>query len=206
MSTRMTYQQLIAYAAEELSGSQALEVEAHLVCDPAAAETVARYRAAFTAMQGDDGVEPSPPSVARAKGIFDPRHFASNEPGLAETVVGAIARLIFDSRTLPAPVGLRGQATGFQRTYELSESPVAELDLHGAIDDDNGWRLVGQLASRDPIGAVRVELCRPAGATPIQTVDADERGTFVLHVAPGTYDLRLRTSAGVTVVRDLRMA
>ncbi len=205
-NTRVTYQQLIAFAAGDLSAARSAEVEAHLARDASAAETVARYRTARSTMQGDDGADPPTEAMARAKGIYEPTRFAQPRPGLIEAAMGAVAQLVFDSRAETA-MGLRGQATSFQLTYELSSEPPAELDLHAEIDDDagEGWRLVGQVATREPLGSLRVELCRAGGDGPVNTVEGDDRGTFILHAGSGVYDLRLHTPQGVTVVQDLRL-
>ncbi len=203
---RVTYQQLIAYAAGELPDTEVAQVEAHLARDPSAAETVARFRMARATIQGDDGTDPPPETVIRARGIYDLQSSAGPSPSLAEAVVQAIARLVFDSRAEPALAGLRGQATSFQLTYELFDDAEMELDLHAELDDEaDRWRLVGQIAAREPVGSLRVELCRTGSGSVVQAVEGDERGTFVLRVARGAYDLRLHTRTGVVVVPDIRM-
>ena len=205
----ITKQRLIAYAAGELPEPQAAEVEAFLARDPEAARTVALCRMAQAAIGGDDGVDPPPEVVARAKAVFEPQ---PHGPGPVEAVVRTIARLIFDSRAQPAYAGLRGAATAFQMTYELSGVPAcpgAELDLQAQLTDgeDEGrpWRLLGQVASPQLIGSLRVDVCRAGSLAPIQTVEGDRRGGFVVLLPPGTYDLHLRLAGGVSVVPDIRI-
>jgi anti-sigma factor RsiW len=205
---RIPYSQLIAFAAGELADDEARQVEAALAGNPDAAETVARYRMAHATLQSDDGVDPTPEAVARAKAIFKARREPAGEPGLADRVGQLIARLIFDSRAEPALAGVRGAVTGFQLAYEMPESG-AQLDLQADVDeggaDTRRWRLVGQVSSAETMPPPRVALCRAGSLTPICTVDADERGVFVVRTEPGTYDLHIHLPGGVTTVPDIRM-
>lgn len=204
---RASYQQLIAYAAgDEVVGLDREAVEAHLARHLEAAETVSHYRMARSILQADDGVDPPAEVVARAKRVFDPGRFQASRRGLTKQGGQLVAKLIFDSRAGPAPAGLRGQATGFQQTYELADA-TAELDLLAEAaetdGDTKGWRLIGQLTSPK---RVRVELCRAGSLTPIRTIDTDQRGVFVLRTEPGTFDLRIHLPGGVTVVSDIRIS
>ncbi len=206
---RVSYKQLIAFAAGELADEEARQVEAHLAGHPEAVETVARYRMAHWTLQADDGVDPPPEAVARAKAVFEPGREPAGEPSLGERIGELVARLIYDSRAEPALAGVRGAVTGFQLAYELPESE-AQLDLQADVDEDGAdtrrWRLVGQISSQQPLPPPQVALCRAGSLTPVRTVDADERGVFVVRIEPGTYDLRLHLPGGVNVVPDIRMA
>ncbi|MHC4100930.1 MAG: anti-sigma factor family protein [Planctomycetota bacterium] len=205
---RIPYSQLIAFAAGELADEQAAQVEASLARHPEAVETVARYQMAQTTLQADDGADPPPEAVARAKAIFEARRDSAGEPSLGDRVGQLIARLIYDSRAEPALAGVRGAVTGFQLAYEMPESG-AQLDLQADVDeggaDTRRWRLVGQVSSPEALPAPRVTLCRAGSLTPICTVDADERGVFVVRTEPGTYDLHIHLPGGVTTVPDIRM-
>ncbi|MHC4219574.1 MAG: anti-sigma factor family protein [Planctomycetota bacterium] len=198
---------MIAFAAGELADGEARQVEAWLASHPDAAETVARYRMARTTLQTDNGADPPPESVARAKAIFEPRTAAA--PSLADRVEQLIATLIYDSRVKPALAGVRGAVTGFQLGYELPESE-AQLDLQADVDEDGAdtrrWRLVGQISSANPLPPAKVTLCRPGSLTPVHTVHSDERGVFVVKIEPGTFDLHVQLPGGLHVVPDIRMA
>ncbi len=202
----MDYDTLISYAAGELAGHEAAEVEAWLARDPAAARTVARYRLAQVSLRQDES--PSPEAAAQAKAIFDRARPARS--GFSEQLAQLVARLIFDSRAEPALAGLRGRGSSFQLTYDLSseaaEEESPELDLQAEpVPQAQSWRVVGQVAGCDQVEAMRVDLCRAGSPTPIQTVQGDRRGTFVLSVEPGTYDLHLHLPGRVAVVPDIRM-
>ena len=203
---RIPYAKLIAFAAGDLTGADADRVQELLSDDPHAAQTVARFRMARETLQSDDGVEPSVGAVASAQAIFR----TAPGPSLAERVVEAVGELIFDSRAVPALAGLRGQATAFQTTWRLSPQDGLDLDLQAELVDDEAaggerWRLVGQVVSMEPTGSVGVELCRAGNTAPIQSIESDQRGAFLLHVEPGSYDLYLELPHGLVVVPGIRM-
>lgn len=201
----MDYDKLISYAAGELGGPEAAEVEACLARDPAAAQTVARYRMVQSSLRLDES--PSPEAAAQAKAIFNSDR--PSRPRFSEQLAQLVARLIFDSRAEPALAGLRGRGSSFQLTYDLSSEAAeegAELDLQAEpAPQAHSWRVVGQVAGCDQNEAMRVDLCRAGSPTPIQTVQGDRRGTFVLSVEPGTYDLHLHLPGRVAVVPEIRM-
>ncbi len=206
---KTTHQQLIAYAAGELRGPDAQKVQAHLERDAEAARTVHRYRLARQTILGDDGVDPPTAVLERARLIFDPTLRKGDRPSLADCIGGMIAQVIFDSRAQPALAGLRGPATSFQMTWQLAPESGMELDLQAELTDTDGseqWQLVGQLTSRAPIGPLSVDLCHAGSSAAVQSVDADERGSFVLRVEPGPYDLHLHLPDGHTIVPDIRLS
>ncbi len=202
---RIPYDKLIAYAAGDLTGSDADRVQELLADDPQAADTVARFRMARETLQADDGVEPPAEAVMSARAIFrsHPRQ------SLIERAAAVVGELIFDGRAEPALAGLRGQATAFQTTWRLSPEDGLDLDLQAELVDDGAgrerWRVVGQVVSREPLGSLRVDLCRAGSTAPIQSVDSDQRGAFLLHVEPGTYDVYLNLPHRVVVVPGIRM-
>ncbi len=205
---RITHQQLIAFAAGEIQGADAEQVQAHIDRDADAARTVRCYRLARQTVLEDNGVDPPPEALERARSIFDPTIHGSDRQSLAECVGGLIAQLIFDSRAQPALAGLRGQATSFQMTWRLAPESGMELDLQAELTDVPGeerWQLVGQLTSRDPIGSLTVNLCHAGSIAAVYSVEADERGSFVLRVEPGPYDLHLHLPGGHTVVPNIRL-
>ena len=205
-SHRIPYDMLIAYAAGDLTPADVDRVQELLAGDPQAAETVARFRMARETLQADDGVEPPAEAVISAQAIFRSRPRKS----FIDRAADVVGELIFDSRAQPALAGLRGQATAFQTTWRLSPEDGLDLDLQAELVDDEAtggerWRLVGQVVSREPTGSVQVELCRAGSTAPIQSVDSDQRGAFMLHIESGTYDLYLKLPHGVVVVPGIRM-
>ena len=69
-SSKINYEQLIAYAAGELTPERAAEVQAYLTANPKAAEPIALYRQAQAAVQTDQSAAPPAELVAKAKAIF----------------------------------------------------------------------------------------------------------------------------------------
>jgi anti-sigma factor RsiW len=208
----MDYQKLISYAAGDLAGPDAADVEAWLARDPAAAQTVARFRLLRESLLRDEC--PPADAVERAKAIFHPAAARPAPPAplaWAQDLVRIVAQLVFDSRAQPALAGLRGGGSGFQLTYDLSSGAgggePAELDLQAEpAPAARSWRVVGQVTGRFRDDAMRVDVCRAGSPAAIQTVRSDGRGMFVLSVEPGTYDLHLRLPGRVTVVPGIRMA
>ncbi len=200
---------LIAYAAGELSGTDVANVEVRLRRDPRAAATVARYRLARRTLLADDGADPSPEASAAARAIF------RTTPGVTLTERVAhlgqiIATVLFDSREMPAAAGLRGPATSFQMTWSLSgpDGLTGELDLAAEpveSDPDGSWRVVGQLTTREPMTSLRVDVCRAGSLAPVQTIDGDRRGAFMLRLKPGTWDFHLYLPKTTVMVPDIRI-
>ena len=204
--SKPTYEQLIAYAAEELSPGEAARVEAHLARDRGAARTVARFRLAWTALAADDGVDPSPQLMARAKATFSPPP-APAPTRWWEHVEQVIATLIFDSRTQPALAGYRGRGSGFQLSFE---SDVGLVDLQaepaGApplADGESGWHLMGQIDVSEPGATANVALVRRGQHAPTAEVNADPAGVFSMDAPGGRYDLYIRFGASYVALRDV---
>lgn len=198
--SRARYRQLIDFAAGE-RGPRSAEIEAHLDTHPAAAATVALYRLAGATMAGDDGIDPSAAALASARAIFTPKRADSAVGSLADHLTRVLGRLIFDSRVEPALAGLRGPACGFQLTYEL---PDAQLDLHAEPAEAPGrWRLIGQFACSGSVPAMTIDLHRAGSDEPIRTVEAGERGVFVLDTGPGLYELRLHLPEATVVIPEI---
>ncbi len=208
--TPVRIEHLIAYAAGDLPPAERVDVESWLARHPDAQAKVARYRAARDALRTDEGVDPPPEVVARARSIAA-RATRQETPSLADTVVLVIARLLFDSRTQPAVAGLRGDTTGFQLGYSLSGVPGvdAELDLQfepaSGSGDDERWRIMGHVASPTSLGEFEVRVCRSGTSAALQTARSDARGGFDARVEPGRYDLHLTLEGGIIVVPDVRV-
>ncbi len=202
------YHELVAFAAGEVEGPRAAEIQVLLARDPAAARTVQRYRAALSS------VPENPPAhaVTRAVEIYDPARFAGVAPSPIEQVVDLVARLIFDSRAELAPAGLRSPTASFHLTYALTgldDGSEAQLELEAepADDDDDGrnWRLVGQISPARPLSLTRVMLFRLGTTTAVAEADVDERGVFMVSAEPGRYDLHFRGARTNVVASDVRI-
>lgn len=135
------------------------------------------------------GPLPEPPEgvIARAVGIAraEPRRWERDAP----RPFWSIARLLQDSSTSPALVGVRGGPASRRLLYEVGDAHL-DLEVSPSIHDAGRKRLTGQLLVEDamPPDDVLVMLWR--GLTIAAEVCADEFGQFVLdEIDPGEYCL-----------------
>ncbi len=207
---KITYEQLIAYAAGELTPERAAEVAEHVTRDSEAAATVARYREAQATMRADDVTDPPARAVARAKAIFSPPP-AEKGPSWWEQLEQVVATLIFDSRLKPALAGYRGTGSGFHLSFE-SEPGMVDLEAEPIVRSSAGiaarssWRLTGQIDAETPVSNVGVALVRRGSDRPAAQTMADEEGIFTLEAAPGRYDLYLRHDDSSVLLPDIELA
>jgi hypothetical protein len=201
----INYEQLIAYAAGNLTGADAAAVESHLTTNAADAATVVRYRQARALSANDDSFEPSAAVIAKVQGLFR-RQAQPNRMGWLDAVEQFIGKLVFDSRVQPA--GLRYTDAG-QRMNLTYESKGAEIDLQAErTQQPNGrdrWQVIGQVSSI-PVEAVAgrpVALTLAGTKTLVADTKADDRGGFLLQTDRGRYDLYVELPDGVVVMSDL---
>lgn len=196
----MTNEQLIAYAAGDLSGDPAREVAAYLTGNAAARDMVERYRAVRAIGRTDDTVAPSAAALASARGAFR-QWAAAHRPTLADWLRD-LARValacVFDSRMQPGLVGLRGAADTLEMTFETPAGDV-DLEVHA---DGAARRICGQIS---PAPATPAEvLLSPAGSTnEVARITADASGAFVLTAPAGRYDLYVRHTDSLWQAADL---
>jgi hypothetical protein len=202
----VTMQDLLAYAAGELTGEAAERVAAFVAERPDAARTVELYRVAKQTTADDDTVAAPAETIARAKAIFSPQP-ATEKPGWLERLDAVIARLVYDSRVQPAAVRYVDSGRRIQMSFETDDADVdLELERHGRADSSapaDRWTLTGQVGA-DPLPAgVEVALLRADHDEPIATARCDERGMFTLEATSGRYELRIRLGDAVVVLPDI---
>jgi anti-sigma factor RsiW len=202
-SRSVTYQDLLAYAAGELSGEEAARVHKHLRTAPAGAETVRLYQTARHSLATDDSVAPPEAVATRAKSLFDRSRVAAAE-SLLDRAGAIVASLLFDSRLQPAAVRATTSSNRIQLAYEASAVDI-DLVAEPAAEAGNGaaattWRLMGQAATEDGCDGTTVALI-PAGATqPLMKTQTDEHGAFVFSDVPsGRYQLHLQLEMTILV-------
>ncbi len=207
---KITYGQLIAYAAGEVSPEEAAETEAYLVRNAEAAATVARFRLAHATMQADDGVDPRAEIGARAQRIFSPRA-DERPPRWWEQLERMVATLIYDSRPQPVLAGYRGSESGFQLSYESEPVKVdVQVDpVEGwgdAAAERRTWHLMGQIDTQQPQQGSWVALIRHGTSDPAAEWVVDEHGFFGFEAEPGLYDLVIRHGGSVVVLPNIEIA
>ena len=206
----IAYEQLIAYAGDELEPAAAAAAATHVAGCPECAATVARYRLVRTTLLEDDSPTPPPATLARAKAIFAQQRRADPVDLLAP-LRRVLARISFDSRGGfgdafgPAFAGVRGAASGYQLAYE---SEAGEVDLQvepPAGPGSTEWRVLGQVAVDEAVPGIRVALVPSGTEAAAVEAEADEYGVFGMDAPVGRYDLTIRLPTVALVVPDLEV-
>lgn len=202
----ISYEQLIKYAADELRGSEAAAVAAHIAGCGECRATVSRYHAMRTAMNSIQSTPPPPVTLARAQALFANRQLPIQPiPSELPMFRHLVARLVFDSRSETMLTGVRGAGNSY---HVLFESEVAEVDLQIEPleeQEGTGWQILGQVGLDEPPSRSPVALV-PSGATlPVVEVDADERGLFTLRAKEGRYDLLIHLVSALLIVPELEI-
>lgn len=200
-------ERLLAYAAGELDAALAADVEARLRASPKQAATVARYQAIQAILRADDSVAPPASVIARAKAIFPPPK-ETPEPGLlhglGDAVHKVIAELTFDSRRglLPGLAGFRGGGASRQLVFE-ADGIVIDLHVEPPADDEQRWRIMGQVDTDDLEHGLVVGLMPVGDDGAAIAVTTDAHGGFHLSAAAGAYSIVVRVSDSVVVLPNL---
>jgi anti-sigma factor RsiW len=204
-SPNVSKQELLAFAAGELTGERAERVEAVLRTDRDARQTVALYRLARERLAEGETEMPPAELVARAKAIFQPQPTA--RPGWLDVVDAIIGRLVYDSRVQPAAVRFTGTSERVQLTYEAEGVDVdlqAERLERDAPGTGERWRLTGQIdvEAEAPIEAA---LLATGGDAVVEELALDDRGMFSNDIEPGRYELRLRVGERMVILPDINL-
>lgn len=203
MSTpNISFEQLVAYAAGELTAPERLAVEQHIAQNPAAAAAVSLYRSLRDAARADDTVAPPAATLAAAKQLMADQ--LARKPaagsGWLETLRRTVADLVFDSRPRLAAAGLRGAGESYQLAFE---SPAASIDLEIERYVEGGqtrFRLMGQVTPNAQIAIGTVALSAPGAFVPVTMTQADERGVFSLSTEAGTYDVLITVEDAIVIL------
>ena len=137
---RVSYEQLIAYAAGELDCEAAERVKRHLASSHEGSAIVRRFQMVAETLRRDDSQAPPADVLARVKALFADRRMATS-PGLLATAVRMIAELVYDSRPQVALAGVRGAATAYQLAFE-SERADVDLEVEPDADAGSGLRRI----------------------------------------------------------------
>jgi anti-sigma factor RsiW len=197
---KVTYEQLIQFAAGDLRGDEEKRVAGFVQSSPQAAATVAAFRQVAEALRTDTSVVPPAETIARAKQLFAARTQPAAAPSWLERSQRLLASLVFDSRQQAALAGVRGPGAGFQLAFESS---VADVDLSIEPSADDDWRLMGQVTPRTGGSAADVVVTLHGSLAPIRTVSTDEHGVFTLDMPPGRFDVFVAVQNTVVVLRNV---
>lgn len=193
------YEQLIAFAAGELSGETARAIERELSVNPAAARTVELFRSVRETLQADDSVAPPADVVSRAQALFKPG--PSSWATCLDALRRVVAELTFDSRPAAALAGLRGACSAHQLSYH---SALADVDVQVERGADELCHVTGQVSPTGSALPQEVALVPRAGGDVVRaSVEAD--GVFALNAGVGAYDLVVRFDNEALVLPDVPM-
>lgn len=202
---RVSYEQLIAYAAGELDCEAAERVKRHLASSHEGSAIVRRFQLVAETLRRDDSQAGPADVLARVKALFADRRVATS-PGLLETAVRMMAELVYDSRPQAALAGVRGAATAYQLAFE---SERADVDLEVEPDGDAGSglrRISGQITpSRESDEVRSVAFVSPGTSEIASTIKPDEHGVFGVTVASGKYDLVITLSDTQVVLANVEI-
>ena len=199
----ITFDQVVAYASDELTGREASTVMAYLAVLPEAARTAQRLQEVIQRLRADDTVPGSAAAVRRALALLQSRDDVPTPDWLAP--IRLFATLVFDSRAQLAMAGYRGSAASYQLAFE---SEPARVDLQILPQDGNvgdRWRVRGQVSVRDDAEVDAVTLVAEHSDTALATAVPDQAGRFKIDSDAGVFDLRIDLDDGTRTVVASRL-
>jgi anti-sigma factor RsiW len=200
----MTRHQLVAFALGELSAAEAAAVQAHLLEHATDAQFVADVRRTVETMRRDDSTLPPPGVIAKAKAIFGSGHCPVERPSWLDQLSHVIAELVFNSRSQPALVGLRGPEDSLQLSYSAGTVEV-DLQIESVTPGGRRWQIIGQVTTDEAPSATAVALIPRGARIPAAVAVSDAHGVFSLDAMPGTYELAIRLPDRVVLLPDIEI-
>lgn len=175
------------FDAVRRNAATAHEIAPHLSSCGGCRESAAWVESLLAATASGPLPEPPEEVIARAVGIgrAEPRTVERD----ALRPLWSIARLLHDSLTSPALVGVRGRPASRRLLYEVDGAHL-DLEVSPSMHDAGRSRLIGQLLVTDAIAPDDVLVMLWRGLSIAAEVCADEFGQFVLDgIEPGDYRL-----------------
>lgn len=197
------FTQLIDYLDGRLSGEKAKSIADHFESgcrNCSASRDWYEHTRAIAA--SDQTIAPPPWVVKRAVRLFETR---KGKPGVAARVGHAIASLIFDSVSRPAPEGARSaQAGNRQLLYCAGDYSI---DLVIAQSGQSGADLFGQVLRDgdfefESVTGLPLELMTRGRR--VRSVETNGLGEFAMNgVRQGEYDLKVETAEASITIQNL---
>src|SRR5262245_28569754 len=184
----VSIEDLVSYAAGEMSAEDAASIEARIGAAPSLASKVRYIRQVLETMQADDTRAPRGAVIDRAVALFHQRQRLVPSVWLNQAC-RAIAELLYDSRRSAAIAGFRG---GSQTRHLSYRAGTVTIDIQ--IAPPTGpqtpmWKVRGQIESSESIeldaAFLRHTQSDQCGAEALP----DEDGCFTLWASAGEYDL-----------------
>ncbi len=156
---RPSFDELLAFAANQLEADKALAVQRHLQASSSDANVVREIQRTLAVMRADDTVAAPDSVLARARALFE-KAVRVEVPSLAQTLRRIIAQLTFDNRRQPALAGYRSVAQAVALSFAADG---VEIDLQiepPSQRESNEWRMLGQVSAEPRCGTrTRAQSC-----------------------------------------------
>lgn len=197
---RPSFDELLAYAANELDATRMSEVRQHLASNTTDAGVVREIERTLGVMRGDDSVAPPEAVMARARALFH-KAVRVNAPTLTEKLRRIVAQLTFDNRRQPALAGYRSVAQAIVLSFAVDG---VEVDLQiepPAKREADQWRMMGQVnADRLPAG---IALRDAQTGTVVREAVSETHGGFRFAAPAGKYEIAIRIGDDEVVLPDV---
>lgn len=203
-SCGVTFQQLVDFADGSLPLAPRRQVAAHLGAGCQACNANVEWLERSLGLMAQNQIIAAPAAVVqRAIDLFAEQRASAptQAPGILQRLV---ATLRADSQSLQ-PLPVRG--AGLSARQQLFQANDWEIDIHIRADRD-GCRLAGQvLCSAAPAHAARdLSVVLTQGGNRVASTVTEATGDFDLAgLAPGQYDLTIRTAREEIWVKDLEI-
>ena len=202
---RISYDNLIAFAAGDSTGAQAESVRRELHADPSAEQVVRRFQRVVETLRSDDSVAPPADLLRRATRLFTKRRVPS-QPDWLDPLKRIVANLVYDSRPQLALAGVRGSLAAYQMSFECE---LADIDLEierRQADGEDMCRVTGQISVRDRTASARTIAFVARGADKaVVKVAPQQHGAFDADVLPGVYYLAINVSEKTVVLANVEI-
>ena len=191
MSAHVTNEELIDYAAGDITGPRLDIIEQHVLNDASAGRMVEDFRlvARIAAIPPFPSLDAG--LLRRLRGI--PSKLQKTGPHWLERLDAAVAWLVFDSRAQPALTRADGD-TDLSLTLDAPEATIDVRVTRDADTPDGGWILTGQVDrfdGRDVDGAIVVH-SRDDGEV-LAVVDIDGTGYFRTSISQPDVEVLFRS-------------
>lgn len=180
---------LIAYLLGETDEKESAHVSGHVAGCEACAASLSRAMSVQQTLRADRELAPGPSAAAieRVKSLVMPHHAASRPSAAIDVMRRVVAALTYDSRTVGAQAGLRGESTSYLLSFAHGHLSL-DVEIEPSIDKaSEHYSLIGQLSGEAVDEPDEVVIVGGRGFTSI--VPCDDSGVFAVVLEPGRYDV-----------------
>ncbi len=181
MPDKITNEELIQFAKNEVSAQQRTTITAFLQTNPEAKQFVRMYAAVASIADKDDTAVASANAIQRAKEIWQEKSQSKpqSKPSWLERIDVFVAELIFDSQVQRETI--RGSSASREFEFKTYLFTVDVRFVRSQATEDEPWVLTGQIDFYDekPADAC-ISLRRSRDGEEVQQIHADDTGFFTL--------------------------